>query len=94
MPWRPQGLHNLAWWAAMAPAPVVGIGGVLEPNQLTQIASSGASAGCVVRGLAPGAFHSPQVWLKAWEEGRRNGSARAAPCWPSPSLAVKPDADV
>ncbi|MDE2456239.1 MAG: bifunctional hydroxymethylpyrimidine kinase/phosphomethylpyrimidine kinase, partial [Burkholderiales bacterium] len=51
MPWRPQGLDNLAWWVAMAPAPVVAIGGVLEPEQLERLAAAGATAGCVVRGL-------------------------------------------
>ena len=89
MPWRAQGLGNLAWWVAMAPAPVVGIGGVLEPQQLAEIAASGASAGCVVRGLAQGAAHAPQDWQQAW----RNGSEAMpfeAPSWPSPCLPVKP----
>jgi len=85
MPWRPQGLANLAWWAAMAPAPVVGIGGVLEPEQLAGIAASGARAGCVVRGLAAGGDHAPAAWLQAWAAGC--GAARAAaPAWPHASL--------
>jgi len=83
MPWRPQGLDNLAWWAAMAPAPVVGIGGVLEPSQLTALASTGASAGCVVRGLKT---HSPAAWKQAWEQGK--GLAGHTPVmWPHASLA-------
>jgi len=90
MPWRPQGPPNLAWWSAMAPAPVVGIGGVLEPQQLAEIAASGASAGCVVRGLAAGASHSPQAWQQAWREGAARRPPNP-PCWPSPSLAFKPD---
>lgn len=90
MPWRPQGLHNLAWWAAMAPAPVVGIGGVLEPQQLAEIASTGAHAGCVVRGLAAGAVHSPRAWQQAWRKGREQ-PPRASPAWPLPSLSVTPD---
>lgn len=89
MPWRAQGLHNLAWWAAMAPAPVVGIGGVLAPQQLADIAASGASAGCVVRGLAAGAMHGPQAWAAAWREGQATAPG-AAPGWPSPCLPVKP----
>jgi len=82
MPWRPQGLDNLAWWAAMAPAPVAGIGGVLEPWQLQAIAATGASAGCVVRGL-----HTvdPAVWLQAWQEGL-SAAGRAQGGWPHPSL--------
>ncbi|MFN3303626.1 MAG: thiamine phosphate synthase, partial [Roseateles sp.] len=77
MPWQPQGLANLAWWAAMAPMPVVGIGGVLAPEQLAQLAASGAAAGCVVRGLAA---HPAADWLRAW----RPGPPR--PGWPQPSL--------
>jgi len=92
MPWRAQGLHNLAWWAAMAPAPVVGIGGVLEPQQLAEIAACGASAGCVVRGLAPGAAHPPQAWQQAWCDGRAAPPFAASP-WLLPGLPVKLDGE-
>ncbi|KQY81046.1 PfkB family carbohydrate kinase [Pelomonas sp. Root1444] len=83
MPWRPQGLDNLAWWAAMAPAPVVGIGGVLAPEQLAHIAAQGAAAGCVVRGLAPGSAHTPQHWMAAWQSGAAQSHAAG---WPHPSI--------
>lgn len=89
MPWRPQGLGNLAWWVAMAPTPVVGIGGVLEPSQLAEIAACGAHAGCVVRGLAPGASHAPRTWLQAWKEGA-DAAAFSAPLWPNATLSVNP----
>jgi hydroxymethylpyrimidine kinase/phosphomethylpyrimidine kinase/thiamine-phosphate diphosphorylase len=82
MPWRPQGLDNLAWWAAMAPAPVVGIGGVLAPEQIGSIAATGASAGCVVRGLK-------EVGVEQWQQAWREGQARAAQSttgWPHASL--------
>ncbi|WP_207911145.1 PfkB family carbohydrate kinase [Roseateles saccharophilus] len=82
MPWRAQGLDNLAWWAAMAPAPVVGIGGVLAPEQLAAIAAAGASAGCVVRGLK---VIEPAIWQQAWREGRASANAAAAG-WPHASL--------
>jgi len=84
MPWRPQGLDNLAWWAAMAPAPVVGIGGVMAPEQLASIAATGASAGCVVRGLRT---IEPAAWQQAWREGQVAVGANAAIGWPHPSLA-------
>lgn len=84
MRWRPQGLDNLAWWAAMAPAPVVGIGGVLAPAQLADIAAQGASAGCVVRGLAAGSAHPPAAWLAAWAGAAATGPR--APGWPHPTL--------
>jgi hydroxymethylpyrimidine kinase/phosphomethylpyrimidine kinase/thiamine-phosphate diphosphorylase len=51
MPWRPQGLDNLAWWCAMAPAPVVAIGGLLEAAQFEQAVRSGADGLCAVRVL-------------------------------------------
>jgi hydroxymethylpyrimidine kinase / phosphomethylpyrimidine kinase / thiamine-phosphate diphosphorylase len=83
MPWRAQGLDNLAWWAAMSPVPVVGIGGVLAPQQLTQIAASGAVAGCVVRGLKE---RPVRDWLDAWCSGA-DMHATAQAGWPHPSLA-------
>jgi hydroxymethylpyrimidine kinase/phosphomethylpyrimidine kinase/thiamine-phosphate diphosphorylase len=85
MPWRPQGLANLAWWAAMSPVPVVGIGGVMAPQQLADVAAQGSSAGCVVRGVAPGSAHAPQDWLAAWQRG---AARPAAVGWPAPSLAA------
>jgi hydroxymethylpyrimidine kinase/phosphomethylpyrimidine kinase/thiamine-phosphate diphosphorylase len=90
MPWRPQGLDNLAWWATMSPVPVVGIGGVLAPEQLIQIATCGASAGCVVRGLTQ---RPVGEWLDAWRSGTGMPLAVEAG-WPHPSLggpgAVQP----
>ncbi|PTT88957.1 hypothetical protein DBR42_08800, partial [Pelomonas sp. HMWF004] len=74
-----------AWWAAVSPAPVVGIGGVMAPEQLAQLAASGASAGCVVRGLAAGSAHAPHAWLQAWQAGLAQ-RAQPAPGWPQPSL--------
>lgn len=85
MPWRPQGLANLAWWVAMAPAPVVGIGGVLAPQQLVELAACGAAAGCVVRGLAPGSGITPREWLDAWRSGA-GMPLRHEAGWPHPSL--------
>lgn len=85
MPWQPQGLRNLAWWVAMAPVPVVGIGGVLKLAQLAAIGETGAAAGCVVRGLGPGATIAAGQWLRAWETGSCRHRA-AATDWPDPSL--------
>jgi hydroxymethylpyrimidine kinase/phosphomethylpyrimidine kinase/thiamine-phosphate diphosphorylase len=85
MPWRPQGLRNLAWWTAMSPVPVVGIGGVMQPQQLADVAAQGCSAGCVARGVAPGSTHAPQDWLAAWQQGAATPSAVG---WPAPSLSA------
>ena len=80
MPWRPQGLDNLAWWVHMAGVPVVAIGGILEPAQLAQAARSGASGVCVVRGLGD----DPAATLPAWRAALQAG--RAAPRLPLPAL--------
>lgn len=86
MPWVPQGLDNLAWWAHMAPAPVVGIGGVLAPDQLRAVAAAGAAGGCVVRGLGDDPALTLPRWLDAWQQGRQM-SRLAVPAQPRPSLA-------
>jgi hydroxymethylpyrimidine kinase/phosphomethylpyrimidine kinase/thiamine-phosphate diphosphorylase len=82
MPWRPQGLDNLGWWAAMSPVPVVGIGGVLAPQHLVEMAAAGAVAGCVVRGLVQ---LPAGEWLAAWRSGAGMPLA-VEPGWPHPSL--------
>jgi hydroxymethylpyrimidine kinase/phosphomethylpyrimidine kinase/thiamine-phosphate diphosphorylase len=88
MPWRAQGLHNLAWWVRMAPAPVVGIGGILEPAQLQAVSAAGAQGGCVVRGLGDDPQANLGAWHRAWQAGKAAGSQRVreSPRWPQPSL--------
>ena len=86
MPWRPQGLDNLAWWAHMAPAPVVGIGGVLEPAQLRSVAAAGAAGGCVVRGLGDDPSRTLPDWRRAWRDGLAQRATRGLPGWPHPTL--------
>ncbi|WP_284309020.1 thiamine phosphate synthase, partial [Hydrogenophaga electricum] len=86
MPWQPQGLDNLAWWAHMAPAPVVGIGGVLAPAQLHAVASAGASGGCVVRGLGADPALTLPAWREAWASGRADAARLPVPELPHASL--------
>ncbi|HJV68398.1 thiamine phosphate synthase, partial [Ideonella sp.] len=88
MPWHPQGLHNLAWWATIAPAPVVAIGGILEPDQLAQAAAHGAAGGCVVRGLGAEPAASLPAWRAAWQQGTeaRAHGAKQVPDLPHPTL--------
>lgn len=84
MPWRPQGLDNLRWWCAMAGAPVVAIGGILETAQITQAAAAGADGVCVVRMLGD----DPMATVPAMQQAL--AAARPAPAavpWPQPSLA-------
>lgn len=87
MPWRPQGLDNLAWWAHMAPTPVVGIGGVLDPAQLRAVAAAGAAGGCVVRGLGDEPSQTLPAWRSAWAEGRAAAQRHPVPALPHPSLS-------
>jgi hydroxymethylpyrimidine kinase / phosphomethylpyrimidine kinase / thiamine-phosphate diphosphorylase len=92
MPWHPQGLHNLRWWAAMSPVPVVGIGGLLERGQVEAVAATGAACACLVRALAtrPGEVEPVTRRLAeaeaAWRRGVAGGSAKASIGWPQPSL--------
>lgn len=88
MPWRPQGLDNLAWWARMAPAPVVGIGGVLEPAQLQAVAATGAAGGCIVRGLGEDPSQTLPAWCEAWAHGTRLRAGTEPPALPHPTLPV------
>jgi hydroxymethylpyrimidine kinase/phosphomethylpyrimidine kinase/thiamine-phosphate diphosphorylase len=85
MPWRPQGLSNLAWWCAMVGAPVVAIGGVLSPEQAEQAARCGADGVCAVRvlGEAPAAIVRR---LQAAMATGENGTRMPVPELPSPSL--------
>jgi len=71
MPWQPQGLHNLAWWCAVAPVPVVAIGGILSAAQVQAAAASGASGVCVVRGLG----ECPADTVPALVDAMRRGVA-------------------
>jgi hydroxymethylpyrimidine kinase/phosphomethylpyrimidine kinase/thiamine-phosphate diphosphorylase len=68
MPWQPQGLANLAWWARMAGRPVIAIGGILLPQQVKDCAATGAAGACLVRAL-DGATDL-QTFAEAWMQGR------------------------
>jgi hydroxymethylpyrimidine kinase/phosphomethylpyrimidine kinase/thiamine-phosphate diphosphorylase len=64
MPWRPQGLDNLAWWVRMAGRPVVAIGGITEAERVTAARQAGAASACLVRALDQG---DAKQWHAAWE---------------------------
>ena len=87
MPWRAQGLPNLAWWCAVAPAPVVAIGGILTPAQAAEAARCGAAGVCVVRGLSDHPAHTVPAFEAALRFGRTQGRLRA-PDLPHSALAV------
>ena len=77
MPWRPQGLDNLAWWCRVATAPVVAIGGILTPEQVRQTAAAGASGVCVLRGLGSDPQRTVAALQQAFEQGRQAALADA-----------------
>jgi len=85
MPWCAQGMDNLAWWVHMAGRPVAAIGGILEPEQITQAAQTGASGLSVVRGLGD----DPSVTVPRLQQALVQGRAHARtpmPVLPHPSL--------
>ena len=85
MPWRPQGLDNLAWWRRMAGAPVVAIGGILEPAQVEAAARRGVDGVCIVRALGDDPASSAPALRAALDAGRAAASGEA-PELPRPSL--------
>jgi hydroxymethylpyrimidine kinase/phosphomethylpyrimidine kinase/thiamine-phosphate diphosphorylase len=70
----------------MAPAPVVGIGGILAPAQLQAVAEAGAAGGCVVRGLGPAPAQTLPAWQHAWRHGAASRPPRVVPALPHPTL--------
>ena len=70
MPWRPQGLGNLAFWVATAGRPVTAIGGILTPEQAAAAAQTGASGICVVRALGRDPQAAAPAYLEAVKQGR------------------------
>ena len=87
MPWRAQGLDNLAWWRHMAPAPVVAIGGILSANEVRQAAACGVDGVCVVRGLGADPSHTVRELWQALRAGRAVAESSGPPTLPHASLA-------
>ncbi len=86
MPWRAQGLDNLVWWRHMAGAPVVAIGGILNPEQVHAAAGCGVDGVCVVRALGDDPIASVPALQRALDAGRAEAVAEALPWLPHPTL--------
>jgi len=86
MPWRAQGLGNLAWWVAVSPVPVVAIGGLLDERDVAWAMGAGPAAVCVVRALhgQGDALAARVAGLQAAAQGLGRGVA--APVRPHPAL--------
>lgn len=50
MPWIPQGLNNLRYWAQLLPLPVVGIAGIGVHN-VAEVAATGAASAAVITAI-------------------------------------------
>ena len=87
MPWRAQGLHNLAWWQRMAQVPVVAIGGILEAEQVRAAAQCGVDGVCVVRALGDVPAGTVPELQRALREGRERTPRAPRDDFPNPSLA-------
>lgn len=85
MPWHPQGLHNLAWWCAVAPAPVIAIGGILTPAQAAEAARCGPAAVALVRALNDDPARSLPAFRNALAAGAASAPA-PVPALPNPTL--------
>lgn len=50
MPWIPQGLDNLRYWAGVLPLPVVGIAGI-DVRNVAEVAATGAASAAVISAI-------------------------------------------
>lgn len=86
MPWRSQGLHNLAWWAARASQPVVAIGG-LNAQRLSGVRRCGAAGAALISAITatPDPDLATRTLLHTWDQAAAARPLRA-PALPRPSL--------
>jgi hydroxymethylpyrimidine kinase / phosphomethylpyrimidine kinase / thiamine-phosphate diphosphorylase len=54
MPWIPQGLDNLRYWAGVLPLPVVGIAGI-DASNVADVAATGAASAAVISAITKAA---------------------------------------
>ncbi len=50
MPWLPQGLDNLRYWAGLLPVPVVGIAGI-DTRNIAEVAAQGVASAAVITSI-------------------------------------------
>ena len=86
MPWLAQGNDNLAFWSALLPQPVVGIGGI-DVDRARSAAAAGASGIAVIRALteADDWRVAAQQLQQAIQAGR-DGAPWPVPALPRPTL--------
>nr|WP_315493820.1 bifunctional hydroxymethylpyrimidine kinase/phosphomethylpyrimidine kinase [uncultured Rhodoferax sp.] len=69
MPWIPQGLDNLRYWASVLPLPVVGIAGVDACN-VAEVAATGAASAAVISAITKAS--DPEAACRALMTGFAN----------------------
>jgi hydroxymethylpyrimidine kinase / phosphomethylpyrimidine kinase / thiamine-phosphate diphosphorylase len=62
MPWQPQGTHNVAYWSALLPLPLVAIGGI-NVERASEARQAGAAGVAVISAIT--AAESSEVAIKA-----------------------------
>ena len=73
MPWLPQGLENLRYWAALLDVPVVGIAGIKIGN-IAEVAAQGVASAAVITAIteAEQPAQACKELLQQFAEGHRN----------------------
>ena len=84
MPWIPQGLDNLRYWASLLPVPVVGIAGI-DVGNIAEVAAQGVASAAVITAItrapnAEDACRQLQAEFARGQEGLHTGvPVRAKP---------------
>ncbi len=71
MPWIPQGLDNLRYWASLLPIPVVGIAGI-DASNIADVAAQGVASAAVITAItrASDPHAACHQLIRAFEQGQ------------------------
>jgi hydroxymethylpyrimidine kinase/phosphomethylpyrimidine kinase/thiamine-phosphate diphosphorylase len=86
MPWQPQGTHNVAYWSALLPLPLVAIGGI-NVERAAEARQAGADGVAVISAITAAA--SPEAAIMALNEAIDGAKMRnIAPKLPNSTLLL------
>ncbi len=80
MPWIPQGLDNLRYWANLLPVPVVGIAG-MDASNMADVAAQGVASGAVITAITRAS--DPDRACHQLRAAFEQGQARQRPVMPA-----------
>jgi hydroxymethylpyrimidine kinase / phosphomethylpyrimidine kinase / thiamine-phosphate diphosphorylase len=84
MPWQPQGTHNVAYWSALLPLPLVAIGGI-NVERASEARQAGADGVAVISAITAAA--SPEAAIMALKQAIDDEKTRIiAPKLPNSTL--------